>query len=199
VLAVPFVPSQGLAQCTVSCGDSLPPQVPSERSYDDFVKLAYYGAYGRWPTCTERNNEYNLLSAAASNGTLGDEAKRFVATLFETQTSYDTQDLTTYTQTSAYETRNPAANTDRTSLQNFVTDLYHAFLQRDPDDGGLCFWTNDACSSGRKHVIDAFVQSIEFSNLIGGLYDAGAPDCSIIGPPGDQCPGSGGGYGQLCS
>ena len=53
-----------------------------------------------------------------------------------------------------------------------------AFLQREPDAGGQCFWTNDACAVGRKHPIRAFEVSIEFGNLVSGLYDDGpAPTC----------------------
>src|SRR5438270_833686 len=53
-----------------------------------------------------------------------------------------------------------------------------AFLQREPDAGGQCFWTNDACAVGRKHPIRAFEVSIEFGNLVNGLYDDGpAPTC----------------------
>jgi hypothetical protein len=81
-------------------------------------------------------------------------------------------------QTSEYESINPAANGDRTSLTSFIADLYRAFLQREPDDGGQCFWTNDACAVGRKHPIRAFEESIEFGRLVDGLYDDGpAPTC----------------------
>jgi hypothetical protein len=199
VLAVPLFPSLALAQCQQSCDGLITddPHYPASRGYLEFIDLAYYGAYGHGPTCVQRVSEYNALVSAAGNSALQAEASRFVATLFMTQASYDAQDLTTYTQTTAYEARNSNNNIDRTSLQSFVTDLYHAFLQRDPDDGGLCFWTNDACG-GRKHVILAFIASIEFGRLVGGLYDDGPPDSCGPGGGGD-CPGSNGGYGQLCS
>jgi hypothetical protein len=178
VLAVPLFPSLALAQCTQSCDGltSDDPHYPDARGYISFIDVAYQGALGHGPTCAARVNEYNALVSAAGNGNLAAEASRFVATLFMTQASYDAQDLTTYTQTTAYQSRNSSSNTDRTHLQSFVTDNYHAFLQRDPDDGGLCFWTNDACTSGRKHVILSFVASIEFGRLVGGLYDDGPPD-----------------------
>ena len=115
---------------------------------------------------------------AAAGGTLNAEARRFVATRFMTQTSYNDPVLADYVQTTQYESINPAANGDRTSLTSFIADLYRAFLQREPDAGGQCFWTNDACAVGRKHPIRAFEVSIEFGNLVNGLYDDGpAPTC----------------------
>ena len=203
VLTVALVPSQGLAQgCTPqSCAGlpGLPPQSSLARSYDEFIMTAYYGAYGRPATCAERLIEYDRLVNAAGNGTLNAEARRFVATLFMTQASYNVQDFTTYTQRPAYEVRNPAANVDRTSLESFVADLYRAFLQREPDPAGHCFWANDACTMLRKHTIRAFEDSVEFGTLVSGLYDNGEPECTLIEPPGGgDCPPSGGGFGQLC-
>jgi Domain of unknown function (DUF4214) len=115
-----------------------------------------------------------------------------------TQTSYNANDFTTYQQTPAYETRNPASSNDRAHLEAFVTDLYHAFLQREPDAAGHCFWSNDACGAlGRKHTIRAFEESIEFGRLVEGLYDLGEPDCQLH-EPGDGC-GSGGQIGVICN
>jgi Domain of unknown function (DUF4214) len=192
VLAVCLVPSPASAQyCTPQSCDGLPglpPQSPDPRSYDDFIIQTYIGAYGRFPTCGERAIEYNRLANAAANGTLHAEARRFVATRFMTQASYDVNDLTTYQQTAPYESRNPAGNQDRASLESFVRDLYRAFLQREPDQAGHCFWSNDACTMGRKHTIRAFEESIEFGNLVNGLFDSGAPEC-FIRPPYDPCGG----------
>jgi Domain of unknown function (DUF4214) len=203
VLTVSAVPSQAMAQsCTLDCSGlpGLPPQFPEPRSYDDFIIQTYVGAYGRFPTCGERLIEYNRLRNAAANGTLLAEARRFVATRFMTQTSYNANDFTTYQQTAAYETRNPASANDRAHLEAFVTDLYHAFLQREPDAAGHCFWANDACGAlGRKHTIRAFEESIEFGRLVEGLYDLGEPDC-IIREPGDPGDGCGGGQiGVICN
>lgn len=202
VLTVSVVPSQAVAQgCTLNCAGlpSDPPHFPEARSYDDFIIQTYVGAYGRFPTCAERLIEYNRLQSAAANGTLLAEAKRFVATRFMTQTSYNANDFTTYQQTPAYETRNPALSNDRAHLEAFVTDLYHAFLQREPDAGGHCFWSNDACNLGRKHTIRAFEASIEFERLVEGLYDLGEPDCVIRDPndPGGGCGGSQ--FGVICN
>jgi hypothetical protein len=202
VLAVSVVPTPAMAQsCTTqSCAGlpGLPPQNPEPRSYDEFIIQTYLGAYGRMPTCAERLTEYNRLVNAAANGTLLAEAKRFVATRFMTQASYDANDLTTYLQTTTYQARNSQTNTDRASLESFVRDLYRAFLQREPDAAGQCFWANDACTMGRKHTIRAFEVSIEFENLVNGLYDDGEPIC-IIRPPGGDDPCGGGQIGVICN
>lgn len=182
VVAVLFVPLLAFASTCdpQTCGESLPPQTPDARGYLEFIELTYEGAYGRSATCGELRIEYVRLKNAAASGpsALSAEAQRFVATRFMTQASYDDSTLTYYVQTSEYESINPAANGDRTSLESFIGDLYRAFLQREPDAGGQCFWTNDACSGGRKHPIRAFQVSIEFGNLVSGLYDDGpAPTC----------------------
>ncbi|HYC88077.1 MAG TPA: DUF4214 domain-containing protein [Thermoanaerobaculia bacterium] len=192
VLTVSVVPSSAMAQSctTLNCDGlpGLPPQFPVQRSYEDFVVQVYIGAYGRFPTCTERRLGHSQLRNAAANGTLLATAKRYVATRFMTATSYNTNDLTTYQQTTAYESRNPAHLEDRAHLESFVTDLYRAFLQREPDAAGHCFWSNDACTMKRKHTIRAFEESIEFGRLVEGLFDGGEPEC-VIREPWEPCGG----------
>ena len=170
--------------CFALCAMLLPSkasmqQPQSPRSYDDFIIRAYQGAYGRSPTCTERQNEYNNLVNAAASGTLLAESQRFVATLFETQASFNAQDYTTYLQTSEYNARNSQDMNDLDHLTAFVTDLYHAFLQREPDTDGLNFWVANAQNEGRKKVIIAFEVSIEFGDLVNQLFDGGPPSCCI--------------------
>ncbi|HEV2844547.1 MAG TPA: DUF4214 domain-containing protein [Thermoanaerobaculia bacterium] len=179
--------------CMSNCDGlpGLPPQTPAGRSYDNFVVRAYQGAYSRNPTCFERQAEWDNLSDAAFNGTLLEEARRFVATLFMTQASYNVPDLTTYQQTSAYQTINPSTAQDRASIERFVTDLYEAFLQRAPDQAGLCFWSNNVCQEGRKKGIRAFEESIEFGNLVNGLF-AGLRPCNFNPDP-EPC-----GIGRIC-
>lgn len=183
VLAVPVLAfGQQCSQESCPSGDG--PQTPDVRSYSEFITLAYEGAYGRAATCFELQREYTRLVNATSAGTRNAEARRFVATLFMTQTSYDAQDLTTYTQTTAYNAVRPMSPNDRTALSLFIADLYRAFLQREPDASGQCFWTNDACGNttaeaSRKHPIRAFEESIEFGDLVIGLFDDGGPDCCL--------------------
>jgi Domain of unknown function (DUF4214) len=152
------------------------------KSYVDFITAAYEGAYGREPDCTtELEPEYYNMVYAASNSALLAECQRFVATLFETQASYDAQDLTTYTQTSDYEARNAHTNTSYGDQEAFVTDLYHAFLQRAPDSTGLAFWTDDVIDEGRKKGVVAFTVCGEFEDLVATLYAGSAPDCGTGG------------------
>lgn len=170
--------SLGGCQCNCDGLSGLPPQNPPSRSFDSFIIKAYQGAYGRFPTCFERQDEYwNLVSASYSSAALLEEAKRFVSTRFETQQSYDIPgiDPSGYTQTPEYEQRNPSWKTDRMSIEAFVGDLYKAFLQRSPDLAGQCFWSNNVCAEGRKKGIEAFKVSIEFEKLAAGLFDSGEP------------------------
>lgn len=183
VLAVPVL-AFGQQCSSESCPSGDPPHTPDSRGYSEFITLAYEGAYGRSATCLELQREYTKLATAAGNGTLNAEARRFVATLFMTQTSYNDSDLNVYTQTFAYNAVRPMSPNDRPALTLFIADLYRAFLQREPDAGGQCFWTNDACGNttaeaSRKHPIRAFEESIEFGDLVNGLFDDGAPDCCI--------------------
>lgn len=169
--------------CLAVCALLLPgtarmQQPQSPRSYDEFIIRAYQGAYGRNPTCLERQNEYNRLVNAAASGTLLAEARRFVATLFMTPSSYTDPNNFNYLQTAEYQARNPQDMNDVAHLQAFVADLYRAFLQREPDQAGLDFWVSNAQNEGRKKVIRAFEESIEFADLVSKLFDGGPPACS---------------------
>lgn len=59
--------------------------------------------------------------------------------------------------------------------QDYVVRLYRAILQREPDSGGLNFWTNELVSGrrSRTNVLDAFVYSPEFQNVAQNLASAG--------------------------
>lgn len=181
-MAGPLVQSSWAQDCLRSCDglSGLPPQSSSPKSYDQFIIAAYRGAYNRFATCNERRAEYfRLLNASGSSTDLNTEARRFVATLFMTQASYDVKDLTTYRQTTTYQAINPQENVDRASIESFVNDLYDSFLQRASDPAGLCFWSNNVCQETRKKGIFAFEESIEFGNLTNVLFDGGEP-CPII-------------------
>jgi hypothetical protein len=73
--------------------------------------------------------------------------------------------------------------------QDFVCQHYHDFLNREPDPGGLAFWTNEitscptqACIDGKRvNVSAAFYLSIEFQEtgyLIERIYKASYGDAS---------------------
>ena len=119
----------------------------SAKSYEDFIRTAYEGALGREPDCvTELQPEYDALVNAANNNMLLAEAQRFVSELFITASSYNGG---AYQQTVEYEARNPASASDFSARQSFVIDLYHAYLQREPDADGLAFWTQGVADNGR--------------------------------------------------
>jgi len=161
------------------------------RSYDQFITRAYQGV-GRLPTCLERQEEYDALVYAASTGNLLGESRRFVSTLFETQQAYDDPSLTHYCQTgscplfepegcyiSNYEERNYAFCD--TFINNrsdeFITDLYRTFLQREPEPAGFNSWMSVIPTYGRKFVLNGFRDSVEFSNLVNALYQGVRPSC----------------------
>ena len=180
------------------------PQGP--RSIEEFVERAYLGALNRFPNCFERENGYNqIASTAPGSPERLLAARRFVATLFMTQNSYN-MPPNVYVQTSAYSAINPA---DSGRHREFVTDLYQAFLQREPDTPGLNFWENDVINNGRKHGILAFEVCSEFESIVNQLFDTGVSCCFQSCPYGyyfnfDTCSceydpyGGCGGYGQLC-
>jgi hypothetical protein len=98
------------------------------------------------------------------------------------------------------------------SDEDFVTDLYAAYLEREPDEGGYNFWLsilrddNANGRDGREHLLQGFEYSTEFANVVdsivmtttaacdatqeqscydsGGNWDAGTCSCTI--PP-DPC------------
>ena len=156
---------------------SADPNIP--RSYAEFINGAYLEALGRLPSCTEAQAEYDALVSAASAGALNQEARRFVSTLFITQATYNVPNLTTYCQTPEYESINPASCNASigTGLGAFLTDMYQAFLLREPDTPGFNFWLNN--NNGRKHLIHAFQESIEFGTLVSNLFQGNRPSCPV--------------------
>jgi Domain of unknown function (DUF4214) len=150
------------------------------RSYVEFIDGAYVGALGRPPTCFEEQAEYDELMNAASAGVLNEEAQRFVSTHFETQASYDDSgDI--YCQTSEYEARNPAFCDPfiNTRSDEFINDLYHAFLLRDFDQSGFNDWIGFIPTGGCKQVLNGFRFSVEFGILVDNLYPGTRPACHI--------------------
>ena len=173
------------------------------RSYVEFIDGAYFGALDRIPTCFEEQAEYDALVNAASVGALHQEAERFVSTLFETQASFDDSGGT-YCQSPEYETRNPASCDPfiNTRSDEFITDLYQAFLLRAPESGGFNAWMSVIPTAGRKQVLNGFRFSTEFGILVDALYPGTRPNCSIECPgcQPDPCegPNANGRFSKLC-
>jgi hypothetical protein len=172
-----------------NCPPGYPPQPQAARSFNDFITRAYLGAYGRTPSCFEMEAAYYNLEQAYYGGYLMAEARRFVATLLITQSAYQGG---AYQQTWEYQNRRPFNPYDPHDIYNqpmreaFVADLYRAFLQREPDPGGQCWWQNEVALHGRRTVIHAFEVSIEFEELVNNLFPGDPPNCGPCG--GMICP-----------
>lgn len=173
-----------------------------QRTYVQFIDGAYFGALGRSPTCEEEQAEYDALAGAAAAGqnALLAEARRFVSTLFETQASYDDAGGS-YCQTAEYEARNPASCEPFINQHSdwFITDLYEAFLLRQPDSPGFTDWMNTIPTNGRKVVLNGFRDSTEFTIIVNALVPGIRPSCNTdcVGPD-CPCVRTRSFYGQLC-
>ncbi|MBC8030040.1 MAG: DUF4214 domain-containing protein [Pyrinomonadaceae bacterium] len=122
-----------------------------------FVTNLYYGALQRDPNAQELQDGVNQLAAAGaqSQSQLLTVASQIARSLF-TSTNYE---LSPY----------------RSDAQ-YVADLYLAYLQRGPDDGGLGWWTGQVPGSGRANVCNAFEGSSEFATLVATLYGTATSD-----------------------
>ena len=116
---------------------------------DHFIDEFYLGAYNRFPTTTERQQQEQRLNnaAAVSQSQVVAEARLMGAEVFQA-TNY---------------------NSTHTNSQ-YVTELYEAFLQRGPDGPGLSFWLSKVQNEGRASALVGFQNSIEFGELAGTLY-----------------------------
>jgi hypothetical protein len=64
--------------------------------------------------------------------------------------------------------------------EEFVTDLYNTFFDRPPDSGGLNYWTTQLSQGmSRSIVLDNFVYSTEFNDLMDEIFNAGDYECPI--------------------
>ena len=145
--AAPFVPHQeygyrnGRLLITAANGD--------EGRLLRFISHFYQRSLNRNPTTAESTSQINALGASGqSQAQLNEGAKTLARSLFNS---------------SAYAARNR-------SDHDFVYDLYLACLQRSPDHGGWDYWTGQVPYQGRTNIVEAFVQSSEFSIYSRVLY-----------------------------
>jgi RHS repeat-associated protein len=121
------------------------------KSVADFVTAFYSGALDRNPFTSELLQWTEALTQAQSRGTtpLLGAAQNMAHTIFNS---------TEYTNLG-------------TSNQDYVRDLYEAFLQRDPDGdpGGVGFWVGEVVSHGRAQVLLGFKLSSEFTDKVAAL------------------------------
>jgi RHS repeat-associated protein len=118
---------------------------------ESFVNNFFLGADGRAANSQELQQNRDSLNAAAAVGlsNVQSAAQQMGQNIFAPQL------------------------TDATiSDQQFVTNLYEAFLQRGPDTSGLNFWTSNAAggSANRQNVLNAFKGCTAFQQLSGTLY-----------------------------
>lgn len=116
---------------------------------EHFVAQFYLGALQRTPTSTELTQQSQRLNnaAAVSQSQVVTEAQTMGGEIFQA-TNYNSTHTT----------------------EQYVTDLYVAFLQRTPDSSGLNFWINNTNANGRAATLNAFKVSGEYAELSRTLY-----------------------------
>jgi RHS repeat-associated protein len=117
---------------------------------EHFVNNFYLGATGQGATSTQLQQQRDALNTAAAQGLsqVQTQAETFGRSLFVAQ-----------------------VNDAGLSNTQYVTNLYEAFLQRGPDDGGLGWWSGQASvGQGRQNVLNAFATCGAFRELAGTLY-----------------------------
>jgi len=116
---------------------------------EHFVQEFYYGALQREPTSTEMQQQTQRLNnaSAVSQSLVVTEAQAMGGEIF-LATNYNSSHTT----------------------EQYVTDLYEAFLQRAPDGPGLNFWVNNTQANGRPATLAAFKVCAEYAELAGTLY-----------------------------
>lgn len=83
--------------------------------------------------------------------------------------AYWIQQLTSQTQTPTQVVRfflsAPELDERDLSDTDFVTILYRVFFDREPDDDGLVYWTNQIRETSRTEVVDGFIYSTEWKDM----------------------------------
>ena len=142
------------------------------RNAGHFVAETFISALEREPDSDEFQERMDTFNAAHAQGQTQtiDAAKALTTALFESV---------------EYANRNR-------SDEEFVEDLYSTYLLREPEPAGYAFWLNilqtDNANgqNGRAHLIQGFVESAEFRNLIIGLSDTPAATPICNDPPAEQ-------------
>jgi hypothetical protein len=139
------------------------PQTSSSKTVDQFVADFYQGALSRQPSPADAAQWSNTLAQSQTQGQaqLIDSGKSLGYMLFQSQ---------------------EYANRGR-SDRDYVYDLYKAWLQREPDQGGWDFWTGGVGRDGRAAVLEAFAVCTEFQDHLAALSNAAYNDAD-----GDQLP-----------
>jgi hypothetical protein len=117
------------------------------KTVGQFVNDFYQGALARQPDAGELQHWSDRLTTAQSQGRaqLLAEGRALGNALFQSQ---------------EYVNRN------RLDPRDYVYDLYKGFLQREPDQGGWDWWTNEVNKWGRPTGLHAFVSCFEFEHKL---------------------------------
>jgi Domain of unknown function (DUF4214) len=119
-----------------------------------FIQNFYQAALNRQPTATELQSWSDQLRQAYYLG----QAQELATASYMGRQIFKSAE---------YQT--PARNNEQ-----FVTDLYWAYLQRAPDSGGCNFWLGQVNANGRDPVREGgFEQSVEFANKVATLCPRG--------------------------
>lgn len=131
---------------------------------ENFVPGVLWAALDRAPGDDEQAYWINRLTAAKAHGPVRvlNDAKAFARSQL-------------YSAEYATRTRGD---------EDFVSDLYSTYLQREPDETGYTTWLgtlradNARGEGGREHLVRAFEESTEFANLVAGDIAANPIDDS---------------------
>jgi len=134
---------------------------PAVKNTPTFVDQIYVAGFSDWASDDELLTWTNRLNSGAAQG----QAQRLAEARALGRAVFDSDEY---------------RNVDR-SDEDFIADLYNAYLGRDPDQSGWNFWVsvyrNDLAQgiNGHEHMLQAFEQSTEFINLVSSLVVAAPP------------------------
>ncbi len=131
---------------------------PCWKDAGQYVSDFHQGVLSRQPSTSEREEWAGLLDQAEGGDQLVEQAQDLGRTLFNSQ---------------EYAARNPDQHQTADAHQ-YVSDLYHGYMQRDPDQSGWDYWTSQVLSAGRANVRVAFEQSAEFQEKVRRLCGTSA-------------------------
>lgn len=140
---VKVVPENDDGLGTESDVETIVTTVPGPSAFidgDSFVIAFYQGAFARDPDGTELSDELDLLAAATTGVNFYAAAVDIGDRLFHS---------------AEYLARGR-------DDEEFITDLYSAYLARVPDPEGFAFWLAELGATDRDHLLEAFADSPEF-------------------------------------
>lgn len=120
---------------------------------EQYVRNFYLKALNREPTATELQNRLSTLQSAYAQG----------ATQFLTAMQNLGADIFT------------SAEYNEPNNEEYVKDLYRAYLFREADAGGLATWVSACTTHGRTHVRNGFAWSVEFDVKVSGTSPYSPP------------------------